>query len=156
MVNARMKTLKKQIQKITNLMISLKAKSPVLDEAVKLITDTKRVGDNSALSLLVAMPELGKTSNKEAASLAGLAPFNRDSGKMRGQRKIFGGRREIRQALYMAALVGSRHNDVLKEFYQRLLAKGKPKKLALTAVMRKLLCYLNSLMKKHLQHDQPA
>ena len=156
MVKARMKTLKKQIQKITNLMISLKAKSPVLDEAVKLITDTKGVGDNSALSLLVAMPELGKISNKEAASLAGLAPFNRDSGKMRGQRKIFGGRREIRQALYMAALVGSRHNDVLKEFYQRLLAKGKPKKLALTAVMRKLLCYLNSLMKKHLQHDQPA
>ena len=102
------------------------------------------------------MPELGKISNKEAASLAGLAPFNRDSGKMRGQRKVFGGRREIRQALYMAALVGSRHNDVLKEFYQRLLAKGKPKKLALTAVMRKLLCYLNSLMKKHLQYDQPA
>ena len=91
MVNARMKTLKKQIQKITNLMISLKAKSPVLDEAVKLLTNTKGVGDNSALSLLVAMPELGKISNKQAASLAGVTPFNRDSGKMRGQRTIFGG-----------------------------------------------------------------
>ena len=74
MVNARMKILKKQIQKITNLMISLKAKSPVLDEAVKLITDTKGVGDNSALSLLVAMPELGKIPNKQAAPLSGLAP----------------------------------------------------------------------------------
>ena len=74
MVNARMKTLKKQIQKITNLMISLKAKSPVLDEAVKLITDTKGVGDNSALSLLVAMPELGKIPKEQAAPLSGLAP----------------------------------------------------------------------------------
>ena len=156
LVKSRMKSLQKQTAKLTAIMIDLKMKSPSLDQAVALLTATKGVGDNSALSLLVAMPELGKISNKEAASLAGLAPFNRDSGKMRGQRKIFGGRREIRQALYMAALVGSRHNDVLKEFYQKLLAKGKPKKLALTAVMRKLLCYLNSLMKKHLQHDQPA
>ncbi|MBK1830820.1 IS110 family transposase [Verrucomicrobiaceae bacterium R5-34] len=151
LVKSRMKSLQKQTEKLTAMMIALKVKSPSLDQAVELLTTTKGVGDNSALSLLVAMPELGRVSNKEAASLAGLAPFNRDSGKMRGQRKIFGGRREIRQALYMAALVGSRHNDVLNEFYQRLLAKGKPKKLALTAVMRKLLCYLNSLMKKHLQ-----
>ena len=102
------------------------------------------------------MPELGKIPNKQASSLAGVARFNRDSGKMRGQRTILGGRKEIRKALYMAALVGSRYNPVLIEFYQRLLAKGKPKKLALIAVMRKLLCYLNSLMKKNLQHDQPA
>ena len=100
-----------------------------------LLATTKGVGDNSALSLLVAMPELGKITNKEAASLAGVAPFNRDSGKMRGQRKIFGGRKEVRRALYMAALVGSRHNDILKGFYQRLLEKGKPKKLVLIALM---------------------
>ena len=156
MVNSRMKSLQKQVEKVTDMMVRLKVKSPSLDQAVTLLTATKGVGDNSALSLLAAMPELGKISNKEASSLAGLAPFNRDSGKMRGQRKIFGGRREIRQALYMAALSGSRYNDVLKEFYQRLLVKGKPKKLALTAVMRKLLCYLNSLMKKHLQETQPV
>ncbi|MBK1831114.1 IS110 family transposase [Verrucomicrobiaceae bacterium R5-34] len=102
------------------------------------------------------MPELGKITNKEAASLAGLAPFNRDSGKMRGQRKIFGGRREIHQALYMAALSGSRYNPILKGFYQRLLEKGKPKKLALTAVMRKLLCHLNSLMKRYINQTQSA
>ena len=156
MVKSRMKSLQKQMEKVISMMIKLKEKSSSLDQAVELLTDTKGVGDNSALSLLVAMPELGKISNKEAASLAGLAPFNRDSGKMRGQRKIFGGRREIRQSLYMAALSGSRYNPVLKEFYQRLLEKGKPKKLALTAVMRKLLCHLNSLMKKHLQKPQPA
>ena len=156
MVKARMKSLKKQAEKVTDMMIALKVKSTVLDEAVKLLTNTKGVGDNSALSLLVAMPELGKISNKQAASLAGVAPFNRDSGKMRGQRTIFGGRKEIRKALYMAALVGSRYNPVLIEFYQRLLAKGKPKKLALIAVMRKLLYHLNSLMKRHLHKTQPA
>jgi transposase len=156
MVKSRMKSLQKQMEKVTTMMISLKEKSSPLDQAVGLLTETKGVGDNSALSLLVAMPELGKISNKEAASLAGLAPFNRDSGKMRGQRKIFGGRREIRQSLYMAALSGSRYNPILKEFYQRLLEKGKPKKLALTAVMRKLLCHLNSLMKRHINQTQSA
>ena len=156
MVKARMKSIQKQIEKINATLLKLKEKSPSLNEAVKLMTETKGVGENSALSLLVAMPELGKISNKEASSLAGLAPFNRDSGMMRGQRKIFGGRREVRLALYMAALVGSRHNPILKEFYQRLLAKGKPKKLALIAVMRKLLCHLNSLMKRHLRDFKTA
>ena len=156
MVTSRIKTLQKQIDKITDLMIELKENSTALDQTVDMLTETKGVGDNSALSLLVAMPELGKISNKEAASLAGLAPFNRDSGNMRGQRKIFGGRREIRQAIYMAALSGSRHNPVLKQFYQRLLERGKPKKLALIAVMRKLLCYLNSLMRKHLERNPAA
>ena len=104
------------MDQITATTLAHKAKSPTLDEAVKLLSGTKGVGENSAISLLVAMPELGKISNKEGASLAGLAPFNRDSGKMRGQRKIYGGRKEIRQALYMAALVGTRFNPILKEF----------------------------------------
>jgi transposase len=156
MVKTRLKSIQKQMDQITATTLALKAKSPTLAEAVKLLSGTKGVGENSAISLLVAMPELGKISNKEAASLAGLAPFNRDSGKMRGQRKIYGGRKEIRQALYMAALVGTRFNPILKEFYQRLLAKGKPKKLALIAVMRKLLSYLNALMKKHLQQIEIA
>ena len=151
MVKSRIKTLTQQIEKITKMMIELKAKSPELNDAVELLTTTKGVGDNSALSLLAAMPELGKLSNNQASSLAGLAPFNRDSGKYRGRRMIYGGRKDIRHALYMAALVASRYNPILKEFYQRLLAKGKPKKLALTAVMRKLLSYLNLLMKRHLQ-----
>ncbi len=151
MIKIRIKTLTKQVEKITKSMISLKTKSPEIDEAVKLLTETKGVGDNSALSLLAAMPELGKLTDNQASSLAGLAPFNRDSGKYRGRRMIYGGRKDIRQALYMAALVASRYNPILKEFYQNLLAKGKPKKLALIAVMRKLLSYLNLLMKRHLQ-----
>lgn len=155
-VKARMKTLKNQIEKITKHMIDLKKKSPTLDEATALLASTKGVGDNSALSLLVAMPELGKLTRQEAASLAGLAPFNRDSGKFRGQRRIYGGRKDIRQAIYMAALVASRYNDVLRAFYQRLLAKGKPKKLALIAVMRKLLIHLNTLMKNYLRTQQEA
>jgi transposase len=156
LVAGRIKSLQKQIDKVTELMLTLKEKSPQLDEVVKLMIATKGMGENSALSLLSAMPELGKITNKQAASLAGLAPFNRDSGNMRGQRIIYGGRKEIRQALYMASLVGSRYNPILKEFYQRLLAKGKPKKLALIAVMRKLINYLNTLMKNHLQQIQTA
>ena len=151
MVKSRIKTLQNQVEKITKMMIELKVKSPEIDDAVKLLTETKGVGDNSALSLLAAMPELGELINNQAASLAGLAPFNRDSGKYKGRRMIKGGRREIRLALYMAALSASRYNPILKEFYQRLLANGKPKKLALIAVMRKLLSYLNLLMKRHLQ-----
>ena len=151
MIKNRIKTLTTQVAKITKLMISLKSKSPEIDNAVELLTETKGVGDNSALSLLAAMPELGKLTNNQASSLAGLAPFNRDSGKYRGRRMIYGGRKDIRQALYMAALSASRYNPILKEFYQRLLANGKPKKLALIAVMRKLLSYLNLLMKRHLQ-----
>jgi len=153
LVKARIRSLQKQIEKLTDSLSSLAKKSPSLDSATTLLVQTKGVGVQSALSLLAAMPELGTLSNKEAASLAGLAPFNRDSGKFRGKRTISGGRKEVRQALYMSALVASRFNPILKEYYQRLLANGKPKKLALTAVMRKLLCYLNSLMKKHLKQQ---
>ena len=82
-----------------------------------------------------------------AASLAGVAPFNHDSGQFRGQRHIRGGRSHLRSALYMAALVASRHNPILKPFYQRLLAAGKPKKLALTVLMRKLILLANRILK---------
>ena len=156
MVKARIRSLQKQIEKLTNSLESLAKKSPILDSATTLLVQTKGVGIQSALSLLAAMPELGTLSNKEAASLAGLAPFNRDSGKFRGKRTICGGRKEVRQALYMSALVASRFNPILKEYYQRLLANGKPKKLALTAVMRKLLCHLNSQMKNHLQQQKKS
>ena len=93
------------------------------------------------------MPELGELNRREAAALAGLAPFNRDSGMMRGKRTIFGGRRAVRSGLYMAALVAARYNPILRDFYQRLRSAGKPPKLALTAVMRKLLIVLNSRLK---------
>ena len=93
------------------------------------------------------MPELGSLSDAQAAALAGVAPFNRDSGQYRGQRHIAGGRSQVRSVLYMAALVASRHNPVLKSLYLRLLANGKAKKLALTVLMRKLIVLSNLLLK---------
>ena len=111
----------------------------------------KGMGITSATALLAALPELGRLSKNQAAALAGLAPFNRDSGLLRGHRHIQGGRQPVRQALYMAALVASRHNPVIKTFYQRLRSNGKPPKVALTAAMRKLLIWhLNSLLKNPL------
>ena len=92
------------------------------------------------------MPELGRLNRRQVAALAGVAPFNRDSGSMHGKRCVFGGRRVVRNALYMAALSAARRNHILAPFYQRLLAAGKPPKLALTAVMRKLLIALNSAL----------
>jgi transposase len=115
---------------------------------VAALTAVKGVGPNSATALLAALPELGSLSKNQAASLAGLAPFNRDSGLFRGQRHIHGGRLPARSALYMAALVASRHNPVIATFYRRLRSAGKPPKLALTACMRKLLIHLNSLLKQ--------
>jgi transposase len=92
------------------------------------------------------MPELGQLNRREVA-LVGVAPFNRDRGKLRGKRTIFGGRLHVRHGLYMAALVAARHNPILRAFYRRLRAAGKPAKLALTATMRKLLIVLNSALK---------
>src|SRR5437899_2259055 len=101
----------------------------------------------AAAILLAQMPELGQLNRRQAAALGGLAPFNRESGTLRGKRTIFGGRRALRSGLYMAAMVAARRNPILCSFYQRLRAKGKPHKLALTAVMRKLLLVLNQNLK---------
>jgi transposase len=93
------------------------------------------------------MPELGQLNRRQAAALAGVSPYNRDSGQWAGQRSISGGRPEVRRALYMAALSASRRNHLLKPFYDRLIAAGKPAKVALTAVMRKLIVLMNRLLK---------
>ena len=102
------------------------------------------------------MPELGRLSRAQAAALGGLAPINRDSGTMRGKREMYGGRTSIRNALYMPALVAIRHNDILHKYYTGLLARGKPKKVAIGAVMRKLLVHLNALMRVHLESMESA
>ena len=107
------------------------------------------------MTLLSDLPELGALNRGEIAALVGVAPFNRDSGALRGKRTVWGGRRQVRAALYMAALVATRYNPVLRDFYQRLCEAGKPKKVALTACMRKLLTILN-VMVKHNRHWNPA
>jgi len=118
-----------------------------LQAKVDALTEVKGVGTTTAIALLASLPELGSLSKTQAAALAGLAPFNRDSGAFRGQRHIHGGRADVRNALFMAALVASRFNPVIAAFYSRLRANGKPHKVALTASMRKLLLHLNSLLK---------
>ena len=105
------------------------------------------VGDQLSLTLLAYLPELGTLDRRQIAALVGVAPFNRDSGTLRGKRAVWGGRSRVRAVLYMGALVGSRHNPVIRDFYQKLVAAGKPKKVALVACMRKLLVILNAMLK---------
>jgi transposase len=121
--------------------------SPLWREKENLLRSVPGVGPQLALSLLAYLPELGTLDRKRIAALVGVAPFNRDSGVFRGRRTVWGGRSRLRAALYMATLVASRHNPAIRVFYERLLAAGKPKKVALTACMRKLLTILNAMLK---------
>jgi len=102
---------------------------------------------SSSRTLIGELPELGTLPRKQLAALVGVAPLARDSGTLKGKRLVWGGRAPVRAALYMAALVGTRYNPVIRAFYLRLLAAGKPKKVALTACMRKLLTILNAMMR---------
>jgi transposase len=105
------------------------------------------IGAVVARTLVADLPELGKLTHKQIASLVGLAPFNRDSGMFRGKRMISGGRAAVRSTLYMAALVGIRHNSLLREFYEKLIQRGKLKKVALVACMHKLLTIINAMLR---------
>lgn len=108
------------------------------------------IGDTMVYTLLADMPELGQLSNKQAAALVGVAPINRDSGKLRGKRRIFGGRAGVRTTLYMATLSATLCNPVIKAFYQHLLEKGKHKKVAITACMRKFIVILNAMLRDNM------
>ena len=123
--------------------------SPVWRERDALLRTVPGVGPHLSLTLLAQLPELGTLDRRQVAALVGVAPFNRDSGRLRGRRTIWGGRARVRAMLYMGALSASRHNPLIRAFYQRLLAAGKPKKVALTACMRKLLVILNAMLKHH-------
>lgn len=115
-------------------------------ERAALLVSVPGIGALTAASLLALLPELGRLDGKAVASLAGVAPFARDSGVMKGRRTIWGGRKPVRTALYMATLVATRHNPTIRNFYGRLRADGKAKKLAITACMRKLLVILNAML----------
>lgn len=123
--------------------------SPLWQERDRLYQSVPGIGPGVSRTILAHLPELGTLSGKQAAALVGVAPFNRDSGSFRGKRMIQGGRSYLRRMLYMAAVVGSRCNPVLRAFYQRLLAAGKPPKLAFTACARKLVLILNAMVKKN-------
>jgi transposase len=128
--------------------------SPLWRERDELLQSVPSVGPQLSRVLLAELPELGTTSSRQLAALVGLAPFNRDSGRSSGRRRIFGGRAVVRAALYMAALVAVRFNAPLAAFYQRLLQRGKAKKLALIAVARRLLGILNALIRNRTPWDE--
>jgi transposase len=123
------------------------AANPLWSETAKRVATVPGVGAITASTLVADLPELGQLNRQKISALVGVAPFNNDSGKRRGKRRIFGGRTSVRSVLYMATLSGIRYNPTLKIFYQRLLANGKLKKVALTACMRKLLVILNAMVK---------
>lgn len=121
--------------------------SPVWRAKDDLLRSIPGVGPVTSRTLIGDLPELGALNRKQIAALVGVAPLARDSGTLKGKRLVWGGRAPVRAVLYMAALVASRCNPAIKAFYQRLVAAGKPKKVALTACMRKLLTILNAVMK---------
>ena len=139
--------LKQRLAKLDGDLSGLLRQSPVWREQEDLLRSVPGVGPNLAVTLVANLPELGTLDRKQIAALVGVAPFNRDSGTLRGKRTVWGGRAPVRAALYMATLVATRCNPVVRAFYHRLCAAGKPKKVALTACMRKLLTILNAMLK---------
>ena len=146
-VQAHITWLEQEIKDLDKDLRQTLRQSPVWREKDDLLRSVPGVGEQLSLSLLAYLPELGTLDRKQIAALVGVAPLNRDSGTMRGKRTVWGGRARVRAVLYMGALAASRFNPVIRTFYQRLLAAGKPKKLALTACMRKLLTMLNAILK---------
>ncbi len=138
--------LRQHLKSIDTELEALQKASPSIDEKVQRLCSVQGIGPRTARVLLAVMPELGTLHRGQAAALAGLAPYNHDSGPLRGKRHIAHGRPLARTTLYMAALVASRYNPVLKPFYQRLRNAGKPAKVALTALMRKLAELTNLLL----------
>ena len=123
--------------------------SPLWREKDNPLKSVPGIGPVLSSTLVANLPELGSLNRKQIAALVGVAPFNHDSGKMRGKRSCWGGRGNVRAALYMATLVATRHNPVIMAFYERLCAAGKPKKAAIVACMRKLLTIVNAMIKHH-------
>lgn len=141
-----LKFLKKEQSFIEERLLSLIINDKLLHEKYTLLRSMKGVGPVLAITLLAELPELGKTNKKAIAALVGVAPLTKESGKKRGKASTGCGRQSVRKVLYMAALVAAQHNPRLKAFYQQLLARGKVKKVALVALMRKMLVILNTMV----------
>lgn len=139
--------LDKQRARLDEQVLELIVAKPALKHSYSLITSVPGVGQVTATTLLAELPELGKLNRKEIAKLVGVAPLNQDSGQHRGKRRVWGGRAPVRKTLYMAALVATRYNPVISAFYRKLLNRGKAKKVALVACMRKLLVVVNAMVR---------
>ena len=147
--------LERQLAGVDNLGQTIQA-SPVWRATEDLLRSVPGIGPVVSRTLIGGLPELGRLNRKQIAALVGVAPHARDSGTLRGKRMVWGGRAPVRAALYMSALVASRHNPVIRAFYQRLRAAGKPAKVALTACMRKLLVTLNAMMREQTAWAPPV
>lgn len=148
-VTRAIKFYSREIVKIEKKLAQVVAKDKLIQNKVDLLVTVKGVGLGTALTLIGELPELGRVGKNQIAALVGVAPFCRDSGAMKGKRTIWGGRAQVRSALYMAVLSARRYNPAIKKFYDRLLVQGKPKKVALVACMRKLLVILNIMVKNN-------
>jgi len=149
-------TLKEEIKLLEKDLDQFMKDNEDWQEQEQILTSAKGVGRVTAATLLAELPELGKLDRKKIAALVGLAPMNADSGKKRGYRKTKGGRKEVRNVLYMSTLVATRYNPLICAQYQELLRRGKVKKVALTACMRKFLTILNAMMRDKVPFRQTA
>jgi transposase len=146
-ITTHLETLKAEDKQVHQMMLALVRQRLDLRRDQCLLKTIKGIGPKSALAFLASVPELGRIDNKAAAALIGVAPFVRKSGTMSAPARIHGGRAAVRSILYMAAVTASRHNPVLRPFYERLVAKGKPPKVALIAVLRRLVVFANAVLK---------
>jgi transposase len=148
-IRAHIHMLERQLKRIDDQLKDLIDQSPLWRQKDQILQSMPGVGPVLARTLLAELPELGTLNRRQIASLVGLAPFNRDSGRFRGRRMIWGGRAHIRTVLYMSAVVAARFNPVIRAFYQRLKEAGKGFKVAITACMRKILIILNTMIKNN-------
>ena len=148
-IQAHIRWLERQLEDVTKELAALIEASPVWRAKDDLLQSVPGVGPIVSCTLLGELPELGTLSHKQIAALVGVAPLARDSGTLRGKRMIWGGRASVRTALFLAAMCARRWNPVLKVFYERLKAAGKPTKVALIACARKLLTILNAMVRDH-------
>ncbi len=148
MIGEHLETLKKQLKTVDQRIAKMLHEQAQNNPTVKVLQSVPGVGPVAISTFLSELPELGKLSRGEIAKLVGVAPIVDQSGRKDGYRSIFGGRGYVRRVLYMATLVATRYNDTIKRFYTRLVAKGKPKMVAMVASMRKLLIILNDMVRK--------
>ena len=152
-ISQHIRWLEKRLADVDGDLQDAVAASPLYHAKAELLRSVPGVGQVTTLTLLATLPELGQLSRHQIAALVGVAPLNRDSGTRRGKRMVWGGRAPVRAVLYMATLVGLKHNPVLWGFYDRLRAAGKPFKVAATACMRKLLTILNAMLHQNRRWD---
>ena len=147
-LKARLKQIEAQLAEIDQAIRDLISQDPDLSEKLEILKSIPALGEITAFALLIELPELGTLDEKQVASLAGVAPVTRQSGTWKGHSFIRGGRRSVREALYMPILVATRYNPDLKEKYEQLIKAGKPPKVALIAIIRKMLILANALLRK--------